>query len=72
MSEPVTIAALREAAPVLSISKLAEAAGMPAQTLHTRLRRGVPEFTPEESDALVRGLGGFGVVLMQAPRLPPR
>ena len=63
MLEPLTLDALRKAKPFLSVSAIADAAGMSRQSLHTRLRRGSPELTPEEAHAIAGALGAVGIVI---------
>ncbi len=53
---------LRKASALLKISTLASRAGISAQTLHSKIRRG-STFTPEESAALHSALAGVHLSL---------
>ena len=63
MPEPVTLASLRRAAPFLSVAAVARALGVSSQTLHTRLRRGAPEVSADESARITAVLRAAGVVI---------
>jgi DNA-binding phage protein len=58
-----TLAALGRAARFLSLTAVAQAAGIPRQTLFTRLRRGGPELSDVESAAVTDELTSAGIVL---------
>jgi DNA-binding phage protein len=58
---PVTLAALARASGVLSLTAVAQAAGIPRQTLFTRLRRGRPELTAQEALTIAAALEGAGL-----------
>ena len=55
--ESLTVADLKLAGSLLKISALAARAGLSAQTLHSKIRRG-GGFTPEESAAIHNALAG--------------
>jgi hypothetical protein len=58
-----TLAAFGRAARFLSLTAIAQAAGIPRQTLFTRLRRGGPELSDAESTAVTDELSTAGIVL---------
>ena len=55
--ESLTVADLKLACSLLKIAALASASGIPAQTLHSKIRRG-GRFTPGESAAIHNALAG--------------
>ena len=59
----MTLSDLTRMASVISIRRLAAAVGMNPTTLKSRIRRGSPELTPEESQAIMAALtkAGFNV-----------
>jgi predicted RNase H-like HicB family nuclease len=63
--EALNAADLRAASSLLKISTLASRAGIPAQTLHSKIRRGT-SFTAEESAALHSALAGVHLTWMGA------
>jgi len=60
--EAPTVEDLRTAAPVLKISALAAMSGIPAQTLHSKLRRG-GRLAPAEAAALHNALASVRLAL---------
>jgi DNA-binding phage protein len=63
----LTLAALGRASRYLSLTAVAKAAGLPRQTLFTRLRRGRPEITVAEDSAITATLAEAGLDLRPAP-----
>jgi len=61
---PISVRELSTLAPIIKISRLAEIAGIPGQTLATKLKRGT-ELNLVESKKIVRALGGYGISLAQ-------
>jgi len=61
--ESLTVASLRHAGGVIKISALAARAGISAQTLHSKIRRG-GELSPEESAALHGALAASNLTLL--------
>jgi predicted RNase H-like HicB family nuclease len=59
---PISVKELSELSDVVKISRLAELAGIPGQTLATKLKRGT-EFDVGQSRKLVRALGERGLAL---------
>lgn len=62
-SPSVTLASLSRASPFLSLTAVAKAAGIPRQTLFTRLRRGGPELSVGQAQAVVNTLAEAGITL---------
>jgi predicted RNase H-like HicB family nuclease len=60
--ESLTIADLKRAGSLLKIAALATLAGLPAQTLHSKIRRS-GGLTPEESAALHNALAGVNLAV---------
>ncbi len=60
--ESLTIADLKRAGSLLKIAALATLAGIPAQTLHSKIRRS-GGLTPEESAALHNALAGVNLAV---------
>ncbi len=61
--EALSAATLKQAGGILKLSALAAKAGIPAQTLHTRIRRG-GELSPEESASLHGALAASNLTVI--------
>jgi len=69
---PISVKELSEMSDVVKISRLADLAGIPGQTLATKLKRGT-EFDAGQSRKLVRALGDRGLALRaSAGRAKPK
>ncbi len=60
--EALSVAALKQAGGIIKITALATKAGLPAQTIHSKIRRG-SELSPEESAALHSALAASHLTL---------
>ena len=60
--ESLSTAALKQAGAVIKIAVLATRAGIPVQTIHSKIRRG-SELSPAESAALHNALAAAGLTL---------
>jgi transposase-like protein len=56
-----TLEDLLDAHPALNVSWVARALGISRHTLHSRLRRGGPELTPDEKERLAQALREKGL-----------
>lgn len=61
--EALSVAALKQAGSVIKLAALAALAGIPAQTLHSKIRRG-GELSPEEAAALHNALASSKIILL--------
>ena len=60
--ESLTVTDLKRAGALLKIAALATLAGLPAQTLHSKMRRG-GSLTPEECAAIHNALAGVNLAV---------
>jgi predicted RNase H-like HicB family nuclease len=61
--ESLSVASLKQAGGIIKLAALAAIAGIPAQTLHSKIRRG-GELSPEESAAIHGALAASNLALL--------
>ena len=62
LSGPISVEKLSELSELVKVSRLAELAGIPGQTLATKLKRGTP-FSTAEAKRISRALREHGLVV---------